>query len=163
MFGLREEVIAALLLVALLIIGVAGLYVRHVFNDRANLELRVAQQAGDIRKHEKAEADLHRDAVKKERSYAENARQKAAIAADLEDAHADLEELRARSAPFREWSDGDLPADYVDRLRADSDLPRAGRDQADATGGPARGHADAEVPRAGQTEEQGSGGLRRHR
>lgn len=162
MFGLREEILGGMIAVALFILLGAGLYVRHISNVNDELELKTAQQATSIRQHEQNESDLRADAAKKERSYAENTRQKAAIAAELAKSHSDLEDLRQHSPAFRQWGDTDLPDDYVARLRAGTGVSTPGRDQAVAPSGAAAGNTDPRIPGTGQTEEQRSGGLRRH-
>lgn len=137
MFGLNNQVIAALLAAALFVILAAGLYIRHVFNDRAELQLRAARQASVIEGHERTERALRDEAAKKEAAYAENARAKAKLAADLRAARADFQSLVRASPTVRAWADTALPGEYADRLRARTGVPGAGGDPGDAPGGPA--------------------------
>ena len=118
MFGLKKEVIAALLALALLILLGAGLYIRHVFNERAELELRVAQQASAIKGHEQVEAELRQADADKEAAYARNARDKAALAAQLRDSRAQFQAMVAISPEVRAWANTGLPGDVAARLRA---------------------------------------------
>ena len=119
MFGLKAEVIAGLLLLALLIIGGAGFYIRHVFNERAELELKVAQQSTAIEGHERTESALKRDAATQEAANVEHARTNRRLNSALAAATSRWETLRRENAEYRSWADTPLPADVRNRrLRA---------------------------------------------
>jgi hypothetical protein len=138
MFGLRQQIVAGLFLAALLVILGAGLYIRHVFNDRADLQLKAAQQASVIAGHKRTEQALRDAAANSERAYADNARQKAKLAAELRQARSDFVEMLRSSPEVRAWADVGLPGPYLDGLRQRTGATRAGSHPDP----PARGAAD---------------------
>lgn len=138
MFGLRQQIVAALFAAALFVILGAGLYIRHVFNDRADLQLRTAQQAAVIAGHERTEKALREAAANSERAYADNAQQKARLVAELRQARSEFIEMLRSSPEVRAWADVGLPTRYVDGLRHRTGTARAGGHQDP----PASSHAD---------------------
>lgn len=128
MFGLRQEITAALFAAALFVILGACVYIRHVFDDRANLQVKVAQQATTIEGHKRTETALRQAAADSERAYADNARQKAMLAAELRKARSDFIDMVRSSPEVRTWADTDLPAAYAERLRQRTGGARAGSD-----------------------------------
>lgn len=119
MFGLREEVIGGLMLLALLIIGGATLYVRHVLDENTDLEVRVAHATNVIEGHKRTESALKRDAATKEAANVEHARTNRRLNSALAAATSRWETLRRENAEYRSWADTPLPADVRNRrLRA---------------------------------------------
>lgn len=119
MFGLKEEVIAGVLAVALLVVAAGILYVRHVMDKNTDLEVRVAHAANVIADHERTESALTRDAATKEAANAENIRTRNRLAAELAATQSKWATLKRDNPEYRSWADTPLPPAVRDRrLRA---------------------------------------------
>lgn len=118
MFGLKEEVIAGLLAVALLVLAGAAWYVRHLATENTRLHAQTALLEAAVKGHEQAERELRAADVQKEAAYVQNARDRAALAAQLRNSRQQFMALAALSPEVRRWADTALPGDVAARLRA---------------------------------------------
>lgn len=132
MFGLKEEVIAGVLAVALLVVAAGILYVRHLASENINLHQQAALLDAAVKGHKKVEAELRQANADQEAAYVQNARERAALAAQLRDSRAKFMAMVALSPEVRAWAGTGLPADVAARLRARTRQRAAGSDQADA-------------------------------
>lgn len=118
MFGLKEEVIAGLLAVALLVLAGFAWYVRHLADENTSLHQQTALLGAAVKGHEKAERELRQADAQKEAAYVQNARERAALAAQLRDSRQKFQAMVALSPEVRAWAGTGLPADVAARLRA---------------------------------------------
>lgn len=117
MFGFKEEVIAGILAVALLVLLAAGIYLRHTIDANADLRLANSRLNSDIETHRQAEARLQRETESKEAAYVAAANAKVAIAAQLDRTRTDFDEIKRRWPKLKAWADTPLPADVDWRVR----------------------------------------------
>ena len=112
MFGLRAQVIAALLVVALLVLAGGVYVVRYLLDENQALAATVASQAQTIKAHEAAERALRADLASKEQAHAEALRARDHLAAALREQRAGRAHLVETVAEVRAWAEQRLP-DHV--------------------------------------------------
>lgn len=146
MFGLRAQVIAGLLVVALLVIA-GGIYVvRYLIDENAALTVKTARLEQTIRDHEAAERALRADLASKEQAHAEALRAREHLAAALRQQRADRAHLVESVAEVRAWAEQRLPDHVLAGLRGPGVAVGAESDRAAAPDGAARADTDAAVP-----------------
>ena len=141
MFGLKEQVIAGLLALALCVLAGAAWYVRHLATQNTRLHEQTALLKATVKGHEQAEAELREADKQKEAAYAQNARDRAALAAQLRDSRQKYMAMLAFSPEVRAWADVGLPAGIAHRMRARSRERATAGHQGDTAGGAAAGNA----------------------
>lgn len=118
MFGLREEIIAAILAVTLLVIAGFCWYLHALQAERdslmaANTTLQVSNDA-----YAATQKRMQADAAAKERAYAEANRAKGEIQQKLAAALQSWEDLTHNDPTVHAWADTALPAAARERLHA---------------------------------------------
>lgn len=146
MFGLRAQVIAGLLVVALLVIAGGVYFVRLVIDRNAALTAQVAVQAQTIRDHEAAARALRADLESKEKAHAEALRARDHLAAALRQQRADRAHLVETVAEVRAWAEQRLPDHVIAGLRGAGPAAGAEGDRTGAPHGAAATDADAALP-----------------
>jgi len=141
MFGLKEEVIAGLLAVALLVLAGFAWYVRYLATENTHLHQQTALLEATVKGHEETEKELRQADAQKEAAYAQNARDRAALAAQLRDSRQKFMAMVALSPEVRAWADAGLPADVAARLRARTRERAAAGHQGDTAGRAVAGDA----------------------
>ncbi len=141
MFGLKEEVIAGLLAVALLVLAGFAWYVRHLASENTRLHAQTALLEASVKGHEQAERELRQADAQKEAADVQNARERAALAAQLRTSRQQFQAMVALSPEVRAWADAVLPGDVAARLRARSRERAAAGAEGAAAERPAAGNA----------------------
>lgn len=147
MFGLRAQVIAAFLVVALLVLAGGVYVVRYLLDENQALAATVASQAQTIKAHEAAERALRADLASKEQAHAEALRARDHLASALRQSRADRAQLVETVAEVRAWAEQRLPDHVLAGLRGPEPAAGAEGDRAAAAHGAARADTDAAVPR----------------
>lgn len=138
MFGLRAQVIAALLVMALLVLAGGVYVVRYLLDENQALTATVASQAQTIKAHEAAERALRADLASKEQAHAEALAARDHLAAALRSQRVERARLVENVAEVRAWAEQRLP-DHV--LAGLHDKPASGAAEGDSAAA-ARGAAE---------------------
>jgi len=111
-FGLRAQVIAGLLVVALLVLAGGVYFVSYLLDENATLAAKAAVQAQTIKAHEAAERALRADLASKEQAHAEALAARDHLAAALRSQRVERARLVENVAEVRAWAEQRLP-DHV--------------------------------------------------
>lgn len=147
MFGLRAQVIAALLVIALLVIAGGVYFVSDLIDRNQALAGQVASQAQTIRDHEAVEQALRADLASKEQANAEAQHAREHLAAALRQQRADRAHLVETVAEVRSWAEQRLPDHVIAGMRRAELAAGAEGDRADPADGAAGADPDAALPR----------------
>ncbi len=120
MFGLRAQVIAALLVVALLIVAVGVYVVRYLLDENQALTAQVTAQAQAIKAHQAAERALLTEIASKEKAHAEALVARDSLAAQLRTQRKERAHLVETVAEVRDWAEQRLPAHVLAGLHNDT-------------------------------------------